>query len=676
MKKVFLSISLILALGGNIYAQTPTLVVSPFISLPLGDSVSLLSVGAGGRLDSIWGLGTGNFEMKSSVAYLYSPTIAKTSLHSVQAMVGPAYRINIAQNLLLRGTVMAGGYFASYEGVTGGNLSIEAGMGADISLGSSLNFGVGTSFDILLSGSAPLLAGIGISIGASFTPGAAKSTQPKLQIIDPKFEPVFPVFFKWYDSNPAGTVVIVNKESRPIKNVKASIFIKEFMDAPKVFAEISSLGKGESRELPVLALLTDKVLGVTESTKVAAEITVSYDLADGTMKVMRADTIRILDRNAMTWADDQRAASFVTARDPVVLALAKDVAGAIREAGGVGTDLDLRIAMGIYQALGLHGVRYVIDPSSSYADFSKNETAVDFLQFPRQTLQYKAGDCDDLTILYTALLEAVGIETAFLTVPGHILAAVALPLTPDEAERTFSRLDRFIVDLGKVFIPIEATIFSKGFNAAWAEGARQWRLAGTQARIIPVREAWRNYEAVGLRDAPPSLSYPTARTVLASYKVELDRFILDELVPQVARLQEEIKRSGATSKNLNRLGVLYARYGKYPEAESEFQKVLKKDEYAPALINLANLAYLRGEIRPAALLYDRALKKDPKSKAALAGAIRVRGELGDLPEAQRLLAVLQSIDPIAAGSLSALVSPSSEGRASARDSQRLSWIEE
>jgi hypothetical protein len=676
MKKVVLSIITILTLGANLSAQAPTFVVSPFVSLPLGDSASLISIGAGGRLDSIWSLGTGSFEVKSSVAYLYSPSLAKTSLHSVQAMVGPAYRINLAQTLSLRGAVMAGGYFASYEGVSGGNLSVEAGMGADILLGSSLKLGVGTSFDILLSGSAPLLSGIGISIGATFTPGASNASNPKLQIIDPKFEPVFPVFFKWYDSNPAGTVVIVNKESRPIKNVKASIFIKEFMDAPKVFAEIPSLAKGESRELSVLALLTDKVLGVTESTKVAAEITVSYDLADGSMKVMRAETIRILDRNAMTWANDQRAASFVTARDPAVLALAKDVAGAVREAGGVGSDLDLRIAMGIYQALGLHGVRYVVDPSSSYADFSKNETAVDFLQFPRQTLQYKAGDCDDLTILYTALLESVGIETAFITVPGHILAAVALPLTPDEAERTFSRLDRFLVDKGKVFIPIEATIFSKGFNAAWAEGARQWRLAGTQARIIPVREAWRDYEAVGLRDTPPSLSYPTARTVLASYKVELDRFISDELVPQVARLQEEIKRSGATSKNLNRLGVLYARYGKYPEAESEFQKIIKKDEYTPALINLANLAFLRGEMKSAALLYDRALKKDPKSKVALAGAIRVRSELGETTTAQKHLTTLQNLDPAAAASLASLISPASEGRASATDSLRVNWNEE
>ena len=280
------------------------------------------------------------------------------------------------------------------------------------------------------------------------------------------------------------------------------------------------------------------------------------------------------------------------------------------------------------------------------------------------------------SILYAALLESVGIETAFITVPGHILAAVALPMTPEEAERTFSRLDRFIVSQGRVFIPVEATIFGKGFNAAWAEGARQWRLAGTEARLIPVREAWKDYEAVGLRDTPPALSYPGARAVVASFKGELDRFVSDELVPQVARLQEEIKRSGATSKNLNRLGVLYARYGKYAEAETEFQKVVRREEYAPTLVNLANIALIRGDAKGAAGFYDRVLKKDPRNKAALAGAVRVRNELGDRAGAQRHLASLQAVDPSAAESLAALVSQSSEGRASAGDSVRVSWSEE
>ena len=81
------------------------------------------------------------------------------------------------------------------------------------------------------------------------------------------------------------------------------------------------------------------------------------------------------------------------------------------------------MALGIFEALRLYGMNYVRDPGSAYDLLSVDSMAVDYLQFPYQTLQYKAGDCDDLSILYCTLLEAVGIETAFVTVPGHIYMA-------------------------------------------------------------------------------------------------------------------------------------------------------------------------------------------------------------------------------------------------------------
>ena len=89
--------------------------------------------------------------------------------------------------------------------------------------------------------------------------------------------------------------------------------------------------------------------------------------------------------------------------------------------------------MGMFEALRLYGINYVIDPNSSYIELSSQAEAVDYLQFPHQTLFYRGGDCDDLSILYSALLESVGIETAFITIPGHIYMAFALDIGEDEA---------------------------------------------------------------------------------------------------------------------------------------------------------------------------------------------------------------------------------------------------
>ena len=41
-----------------------------------------------------------------------------------------------------------------------------------------------------------------------------------------------------------------------------------------------------------------------------------------------------------------------------------------------------------------------------------DRAAIDHIQYPAQTLGGKTGDCDDLTVLYCALLESAGMATA------------------------------------------------------------------------------------------------------------------------------------------------------------------------------------------------------------------------------------------------------------------------
>ena len=680
MKKSLTFCLLLLAAASFAAAQTLTVSVLPALEIPLGASADLYTAGGGVDVAGLYTReeGTG-LRFSGAAGYRALPSLASANLSLFSLAGGVGYQYEVRPRLLISADTRAGGYYGTYGGTGAFDLLGTAEAAVVYSLSSGFRLGAGASVSGYLADPEPLFTGVGIRLTGSFAPGAATSRKPRLQIVDPRFEPVFPVFFKWYDSNPAGSIVIVNKESRPIRNVKASILVREFMDTPKVFAEIPELAKGESREIPVLALFTDRILTVTESTKVAAEITVSYDLADGSLQVMRAETLRVLDRNAMIWTDDHRAASFVTPRDPALLSLAKGVAGAVRDDQGAAGDLNFRVAMAMYEALRLFGMSYVVDPKSSYVDMSAQSGAIDYLQFPRQTLKYKSGDCDDLSILYNALLEAVGIETAFITVPGHIFAAVALSLSPEEAQRSFSRPDRLIVDRGVVYVPVEATMFAKGFNAAWAEGARQWQAAGTAGRLIPVREAWKIYEAVGLREADPELSYPPSGTVIASYRRELDRYVSDELAPQVAGLEAEIRSSGATAKNLNRLGVLYARYGRYAEAEGEFRRILKQEGegYLPALVNLANISYLRGDTAAAASWFDRALRQDPRNRIALAGSVKAKAEMGDAVAASGLLDRLRSVDPAAAESLAHVATAGSgEARASAAQAEkRVAWSE-
>ncbi|OHD82834.1 MAG: hypothetical protein A3J97_08920 [Spirochaetes bacterium RIFOXYC1_FULL_54_7] len=102
-------------------------------------------------------------------------------------------------------------------------------------------------------------------------------------------------------------------------------------------------------------------------------------------------------------------------------------------------------------------MNYLVDPKSSFAALSGTTGAIDFLQFPRQTIEFRSGDCDDLAILYAALLEATGVETAFITTPGHIYLAIALELTKEDLRRVFPVNGVSIFIGGNIWLPLEIT---------------------------------------------------------------------------------------------------------------------------------------------------------------------------------------------------------------------------
>ena len=364
----------------------------------------------------------------------------------------------------------------------------------------------------------------------------------------------------------------------------------------------------------------------------------------------------INNRNALTWDDDRKAAAFVTAKDPLVLSFAKRIAGGVDSVGRASFNGRFRAAMGLFQALGNYGLGYVPDPTTPYADLSKDKRAVDFLQFPGQTLAYKAGDCDDLSALFCALLEAVGTPTAFITTPGHIFMAFDLGLDPEAARKTFSRPEDLIFRDGGTWVPVEITLVRDGFLKAWQSGAKEWREASGagQAAFYPVREAWKVFEPVGFSDVKEAILLPDSERILSDYRRELERFIGGEVQARAAPLKEQLRAAPNDDKALNSLGVLYARYGLLDEAAAEFHKVLKSGEVASALVNLGNIHYLRDDMRSALTYYNRALKRSPDSAAALLGVARASYEVEDYRSAEHALAVLKTTDPQTAARFSYL----------------------
>jgi Flp pilus assembly protein TadD len=132
---------------------------------------------------------------------------------------------------------------------------------------------------------------------------------------------------------------------------------------------------------------------------------------------------------------------------------------------------------------------------------------------------------------------------------------------------------------------------------------------------------------------------------------------------------------------MNRLGILYARYGMLKEAKSQFEAALKisgNDASSAVFINLGNVSYLNGSFADAVSYYSKALEKKPGTPAALQGITLASYELGDRKSVDAALAQLKQADPEAADKLASLGSGTVDttSRAAASDKEVDTWIEE
>jgi tetratricopeptide (TPR) repeat protein len=591
--------------------------------------------------------------------------------------VGGGVHTSLFDRLRFSLTATAGFYSSFYKTQAGGSLFYSIEAEGSLSLIPSLAIGIGGGFIDYLSAPDSFYRALKARIGISYRPVPEKAT-PKLEIPEIKLSPIFPVFYKYFDTSQLGTVSIKNMEKGTISKVAITFLIPQFMDSPKLCAEIPSMQPGEAKEVGLYALLKDSVLGITEGTKVAAVIRVSYLLDDTNLYVEKTESVRIYDRNAMTWEDDRRAAAFVTAKDPMVMRFSKAVNGMVRDDPNPAVSLSFRIAMAMFQGLGLYGVHYTVSPNGSYADYAVNKYAVDYLQFPRQTLAYKGGDCSDIAILFSALLESLGIETAFITVPGHVFIAFAPGIDQSEARNLFSSPEDLFTSEGKPWIPVEITMVQDGFLKAWQEGAREWRENTDTRAFFPLHECWKKYEPAGLQGDEGITPDIAGEELKKLFHGELASFTDREVSAWERKIKVEDAYSNTRPAALNKLGVLYARFGLMNMARMQFEEALRGGEYSPALVNMGNIFLLEKDWQSALAYYERARTLNPQDARILISMAKAEYEREDYGAAKSYYEQAASLVPDLARKYSFLTEKSNEtARAMyVQEFETLQWSED
>lgn len=452
---------------------------------------------------------------------------------------------------------------------------------------------------------------------------------PELRIEALSLESLFPAKLGYYATHPVGAVTVRHLDAKGVaaENVVVSVYVSRFMQL-RTEIPVGTIKPGETRVVPLtVGLDSATVFTVEENTPTQAEVIVEY-AAGGANAVKRTARrvapVVVYGRHAIDWSENEPITAFVTPQEENVRQFAR-AAVLVDSVGTNGAnDLPPSItqAIAMFSAMNAAELKYVKDPATPARSVS-----LDTVQFARETLLTRAGDCDDLSVLYASLLESVGVETAFLLVPGHVLLAVNAGVSPDATERVTMEGKRLVVHEGKAWLPVETTALGKTFREAWSLGtaaAERARKDKSELIVVETRAGWSTYPPAALpRAAGLAIAKPDAKKSGAADEVKAVVAARDvERSAKMNELAAAIAKDPSSPSALAYAAFL-SRAGDAPsvqKARSVLEAfVQKKPKDAAALNNLANIDVLAGD--PAAaigryrtLLDDRSLKANKRGE--------------------------------------------------------------
>ncbi|MDR1373844.1 MAG: hypothetical protein LBJ24_02615, partial [Treponema sp.] len=490
----------------------------------------------------------------------------------------------------------------------------------------------------------PLLQGINAGIGFSIHLSEINSRKIRIEAKPVNSGMVFPVSYAWYNDNPFMTVRITNRETNDITTVNTSFYLEQYMNQPKFCGTHQIIRPGETVEVPITAFFNEAMLELTENITANAMLILEYRSLGAQKRVEIPLELPIYHRNAMTWDDDRRASSFVSPRDPAALWFSRYVSSMILNRLRPEINRNIQTAIGLFEALNIYGINYVVDPNSSYVELSESTSSLDSLNYPYQTLLYRGGDCDDLSILFCSLLEAAGINTAFITIPGHIYMAFSSGMTEEEAKQNFYAPDLLIYQDGMAWVPLEITLPKGGFYRAWRVGAKEWSDADArgEAHLYPMEDSWNLYPPVNVPGAVSRFILPGETVIAGAFDRSVDTYIDFEIRPRLRSYENRLAQ-GEDPEIRNELGILYGRYGMLSRAAEHFARCAESG-YIHGWVNLGNIAFLERRYQDAIWYYQQVLAREPANALAILGLSRSYYELNEFGYSDTYYAELRRRD--------------------------------
>jgi hypothetical protein len=302
----FLVVAFLLTAVITVHAQNSDVTVSflPGVAVPFGPVIDgdlvAYSVGGGGTIRGELAPAFARYLFgRAFIDYDFMPINNSTEAMSLVlsgAAIGGSFSPN--PRISLRASAGGGLYVALLGENSVRNPFAEGGGEFLVRMNPSIGVSLGARYKHLFIPDGVLYQGMSVQLGLTYDlAGSRKGTDIQL---DPKLGSVFPLFYSYYDKNPLGSVVLANDESLPLEKLRVSFYAKQYMDSPRLSAEIPVLKSGESREIPIFALFNDSIFRVTEGTKAAGEVVIEYYYLGRKTEKRIPVTVNVQNRNAMT----------------------------------------------------------------------------------------------------------------------------------------------------------------------------------------------------------------------------------------------------------------------------------------------------------------------------------------------------------------------------------------
>ena len=190
----------------------------------------------------------------------------------------------------------------------------------------------------------------------------------------------------------------------------------------------------------------------------------------------------------------------------------------------------------------LQGIFYATDPN-----IPLESGAIDEIQHPHEMLKRFAietetqsksstfGDCDDSTVLYCSILESVGINTALIQFPKHVMMAFNLGNVSLEQAQNLSIPNVYIAINGQVWIPIETTMIKDGFVSAWETAIEQLQKESIE-ELATVESGWEKYGASSIQGETQVFSIPENQ-IQKQIEIDLTNKVLYQFSQVAKRLE-------------------------------------------------------------------------------------------------------------------------------------------